>query len=315
MNDLTRPDGEAFVSGRVRSGESGEGTQAIDCVRARESGGDRALPPAMSPPDHSAPSRGDLATGTTIRSLAERSAKRTHEMFRTSYLGNPLLPPTHESSVKLKMSVKLRDGYENVRSFGDAVVGDAAETVELGTAGPGTSGPRSSVPGVTEDTTIPGLDAATNDPSSIADLIDAIDGDAAARDRTKPKTSNALAVALSPGTVPGSKPPNSVLTQFKKPHEQSAQLIPRLASKWPKPKWHQPWKLYRVISGHMGWVRSVTVDPSNEWFATGSADRTIKIWDLASGQLKLTLTGHIEQVRVARFPNPDTVSSPVRDVH
>jgi WD40 repeat protein len=44
------------------------------------------------------------------------------------------------------------------------------------------------------------------------------------------------------------------------------------------------------------WVRCVAVDPSNEWFATGSADRTIKIWDLASGQLKLTLTGHIEQV-------------------
>ena len=37
-------------------------------------------------------------------------------------------------------------------------------------------------------------------------------------------------------------------------------------------------------------------DPSNEWFCTGSADRTIKIWDTASGQLKLTLTGHIEQV-------------------
>ena len=39
------------------------------------------------------------------------------------------------------------------------------------------------------------------------------------------------------------------------------------------------------------------MDPGNEFFATGSADRTIKIWDLASGQLKLTLTGHIEQVR------------------
>ena len=46
------------------------------------------------------------------------------------------------------------------------------------------------------------------------------------------------------------------------------------------------------------WVRSVAVDPGNDWFATGSADRTIKIWDLASGQLKLTLTGHIEQVRL-----------------
>ena len=39
------------------------------------------------------------------------------------------------------------------------------------------------------------------------------------------------------------------------------------------------------------------MDPSNEWFATGSADRTIKIWDLASGSLKLTLTGHISHVR------------------
>ena len=43
-------------------------------------------------------------------------------------------------------------------------------------------------------------------------------------------------------------------------------------------------------------VRSVAVDPGNEWFVSGSGDRTIKFWDLASGQLKLTLTGHIEQV-------------------
>jgi pleiotropic regulator 1 len=44
------------------------------------------------------------------------------------------------------------------------------------------------------------------------------------------------------------------------------------------------------------WVRSIAFDPSNEWFVTGSADRTIKLWDTGSGQLKLTLTGHIEQV-------------------
>eukprot|EP00035_Acanthoeca_spectabilis_P022247 m.442752 g.442752 ORF g.442752 m.442752 type:complete len:454 (+) comp18850_c0_seq1:64-1425(+) len=65
----------------------------------------------------------------------------------------------------------------------------------------------------------------------------------------------------------------------------------------PKPKFHPQWKLMRVIAGHLGWVRCVTVDPSNQWFVTGSADRTIKIWDLASGTLKLTLTGHISTVR------------------
>ena len=123
-------------------------------------------------------------------------------------------------------------------------------------------------------------------------------------------------------------------------------LTRRTDSKIPKPKWHAPWKLMRVISGHNGWVRSVAVEPGNQWFATGAADRTIKvcsllrasrasgwcagkaagisavsdaaqceergvgsnvtcarlttasqIWDLASGTLKLTLTGHVNAIR------------------
>ncbi|KAJ1924033.1 pre-mRNA-splicing factor prp46 [Coemansia sp. S17] len=64
-----------------------------------------------------------------------------------------------------------------------------------------------------------------------------------------------------------------------------------------KPEWHAPWRMMRVISGHIGWVRSLAVEPGNKWFASGSVDRTIKIWDLASGTLKLTLTGHISPVR------------------
>ncbi|KAL3232198.1 Pre-mRNA-splicing factor PRP46 [Nakaseomyces bracarensis] len=64
------------------------------------------------------------------------------------------------------------------------------------------------------------------------------------------------------------------------------------------PKWHAPWKLVRVINGHGGWVRSVVVDKvDNEWFATSSNDKTIKIWNLASGKLKITLTGHEMTVR------------------
>ncbi|KAI1304266.1 Pleiotropic regulator 1 [Halotydeus destructor] len=74
-------------------------------------------------------------------------------------------------------------------------------------------------------------------------------------------------------------------------------IIPRKANSMPKPGWHAPWKLMRVVSGHTGWVRCIAVEPGNEWFASGSNDRIIKIWDLASGKLKLSLTGHISGVR------------------
>lgn len=77
----------------------------------------------------------------------------------------------------------------------------------------------------------------------------------------------------------------------------------KILTKVPQPKWHSPWELSAVVAGHLGWVRSIAFDPSNEWFATGSSDRTIKIWDLAKccagveGGLKLTLTGHLNAIR------------------
>lgn len=70
-----------------------------------------------------------------------------------------------------------------------------------------------------------------------------------------------------------------------------------LAQQQMKPAYHPPWKLMRVISGHLGWIRCVAVEPNNQWFATGAGDRIIKIWDMASGELKLSLTGHISTVR------------------
>lgn len=92
--------------------------------------------------------------------------------------------------------------------------------------------------------------------------------------------------ALMPFTGPTPTAPTS-----------GAVAVPRKPPAMPKPKWHAPWKLFRVISGHLGWVRCVTVEPGNEWFATGAADRVIKIWDLASGKLKVSLTGHVSTVR------------------
>ncbi|KAG4131830.1 hypothetical protein ERO13_D09G239000v2 [Gossypium hirsutum] len=123
-------------------------------------------------------------------------------------------------------------------------------------------------------------------------------------DSQKEGTQNALLVgpSLQPKTQNnvGTSGKGTAMVSASAPFSErltTSAIIERIPSKWPRPVWHRPWKNYRVISGHLGWVRSVAFDPSNNWFCTGSADRTIKIWDVASGRLKLTLTGHIEQIR------------------
>ncbi|KAI5891541.1 WD40 repeat-like protein [Schizophyllum commune H4-8] len=93
------------------------------------------------------------------------------------------------------------------------------------------------------------------------------------------------------------KTPISQPTTFSSSSKLSQALTLHKTTRTVKPTYHPPWKLVRVISGHLGWVRSVAVEPGNKWFATGAGDRVIKIWDLASGELKLSLTGHISTVR------------------
>ncbi len=114
-----------------------------------------------------------------------------------------------------------------------------------------------------------------------------------------------VAASLSQRTATSGIAAGSSAEEFRRVQEVAAAAqgesrvvaLRRAPPKVPQPAWHAPWKLMRVISGHLGWVRAVAMEPGNEWFATGAGDRTVKIWDLASGRLKLTLTGHINTVR------------------
>jgi pleiotropic regulator 1 len=81
------------------------------------------------------------------------------------------------------------------------------------------------------------------------------------------------------------------------PDEPSTPLIGREEHPKIKSERHAPWKLQWKTSGHVGRTLALAVDPGNHWFCSGGEDCTIKIWDLKSGSLKLTLSGQIPIVR------------------
>jgi WD40 repeat protein/DNA-binding CsgD family transcriptional regulator len=56
-----------------------------------------------------------------------------------------------------------------------------------------------------------------------------------------------------------------------------------------------------ICEGHMGWVRSVSFSPDGEVLASTGEDRTIRLWNVGTGQCLKTLTGHTDLVRSVRF--------------
>ena len=61
--------------------------------------------------------------------------------------------------------------------------------------------------------------------------------------------------------------------------------------------------------GHNGSVRSVSFSPTGDTIATGSHDKTAKLWDLQDNSL-VTFTGHNDLVRSVSFsPTGDTIAT------
>jgi WD40 repeat protein len=47
-----------------------------------------------------------------------------------------------------------------------------------------------------------------------------------------------------------------------------------------------------ILPGHRGAIAAVTVSPDGQYLVTGSSDRTVRVWEYATGQLKHNLEGH-----------------------
>src|ERR1700751_4166783 len=59
-----------------------------------------------------------------------------------------------------------------------------------------------------------------------------------------------------------------------------------------------------TLRGHTLALASVAYSPDGKFIATGSYDRTAKVWDAASGKEIVTLTGHTAAVEAVAF-SPD----------
>jgi len=54
----------------------------------------------------------------------------------------------------------------------------------------------------------------------------------------------------------------------------------------------QAWRCVHTLTGHSNVIQSVAISADSALLASGSSDKTIKVWDLGTGELRDTLTGH-----------------------
>jgi pleiotropic regulator 1 len=209
----------------------------------------------------------------TSQSLVLTSTKRTRALFAADFATAPLDDVTAH---KTYLTAKVRSEYDSVRELPPSLAAkiDGAAKKRRVTAAKKTE----PLAGADDDE----VDAGTQK------LLEGIPASGAAAGGSMALSLRPKGMGAGSGFLPGAAGPGA---------GAGSSLVGKEAFQPVKPTWHAPWKLTRVISGHLGWVRALTVEPNNQWFATGAGDRTIKIWDLASGSLRLTLTGHISTVR------------------
>jgi WD40 repeat protein/tRNA A-37 threonylcarbamoyl transferase component Bud32 len=74
------------------------------------------------------------------------------------------------------------------------------------------------------------------------------------------------------------------------------------------------WQCVQTIAAHAVWVRSVALSPDSRILASGSGDKTVKVWSVPESNLLHTLKGHTSWVRgVAIAPDNLTIASASND--